>query len=241
MHRTRTRTLAAIAGIRPFYGPARRDGGGEGAGSTDGGSAGGGSGTDGTTGDDGQAAKGGQQGDGTGSKTPNIEGEFDKDRYERTLAAAREGEKKARADKKATDERLAAMLKAAGLTPDGKEDPAEQLKAAKAAADQAATKARESAVELTVFRRAGKAGGDPEALIDSKTFQRSVADLDPGAADFDDKVIAAIKAAVKANPKLAAGSTGGGAGRQGHDHSGGTGGKGRSTNLTDAVKRKLAG
>lgn len=205
---TRNRTLAAIAGIRPDKGPMRRDDPGDGGtGSAD---SGGGSGTEGRAGKDGQA-----------DSKPTYEGDLDKERHERALAAARDGEKKAKEAAKAANDRVAQILKAAGLTSDGDEDPAEQLAASKAAAEKAAQRARDAAVELAVYKRAGKAGGDPDALLDSRTFLAAVKELDPAAADFGDKVAEAIKAAVKANPKLAAAPAG--PGKQGADHNGGTG------------------
>ncbi|MFF0721338.1 hypothetical protein [Micromonospora sp. NPDC003816] len=235
MHRTRRRTLLAIGGLA-YRGPARRDdpGGPTGSGSTEGGS--------GSTDEGGQGSEGGQ-GDDSGSKTPEIKGEFDPERHARALAAAREGERKAKAETKVERERVAAILKAAGLTPDGKEDPAEQLKAARESADKATAKARQTAVELAVYKSAGKAGADPDAVLDSRGFLAAVADLDPEDGEFNDKVTAAIKAAVKSNAKLAAGTAGqgSGTGRQGADHTGGSGGRSRSTSLTDAVKRKLGG
>ncbi|SCL16368.1 hypothetical protein GA0074692_6872 [Micromonospora pallida] len=194
---------------------------------------------DGGSTDDQAGANDGQDDDKT--KTPKITGEFDPDRHARALAAAREGEKKAKEARKAADERLAAVLKAAGLTPDGKTDPAEQLKAAAAERDKAVARARETAVELAVYKSAGKAGADPDAVLDSRGFLAQVADLDPDAADFPDKVTAAIKAAVKANPKLASTPTGQGPGKQGTDHSGAGGQKGKPKNLTDAITAKLGG
>jgi len=218
-----------MAGIRVHHGPARRDDGG---GDTGDPNPGGGGNTD--SGDDSGDGKASQDG-----KTPKIDGDFDPDRHARALAAAREGEKKAKAEKKASDDRLAAVLKAAGLTSDGKQDPAEQLRDAAAERDTATAKARDTAIELAVYKRAGKAGADPDAILDSRGFLSSVKELDPDAADFGDKITAAIKAAVKTNGKLAA--TGQGPARQGADHTGGGTGKGRSGNLTDAVKRKLGG
>jgi len=174
-------------------------------------------------------------GDDTG-KTPQIRGEFDPDRAKRAIQAARDGERKAKEAAKAASDRLAAVLKAAGLTPDGKEDPAEQLKAAVAERDAAVAKVRDTAVELAVYRSAGKAGADPDALLDSRAFLAAVKDLDPDAADFGDKVTAAIRAAVKSNPKLAATLS---PGRQGADHTGGRTTKPKT--LQDAVARRLGG
>jgi hypothetical protein len=173
---------------------------------------------------------------------PKIEGEFDKERHERALAAAREGETKAKAAKKAADDRLAAVLKAAGLTPDGKEDPAEQLKAAAAERDKAAEKLRDKSLRLSVRENADKAGVDPAAVIDSTSFRQTVADLDVDAADYDDQVVAAMKKALKANPRLAADSTPPkGAGKQGADHSGQGGQKAKPKNLTEAIAARLGG
>lgn len=91
-------------------------------------------------------------------------------------------------------------------------------------------------VELAVYRIASKAGGDPDALLDSRTFLAEVKDLDPSAKDFSDKVTAAIKTAVKDNPKLKASRVG--AGSSSADH--GSGGSGEGTErkpkpLSDAV------
>lgn len=59
-------------------------------------------------------------------------------------------------------------------------------------------------VELAVFRSAGEYDGDPDALLDSRSFLNKVLDLDPSAGDFNDKVATAIKEAVASNPKLKA-------------------------------------
>lgn len=184
----------------------------------------------------------GKAGDDDASKAPKIDGDFDAERAKNTIAAARQAETKAKAEAKTERERVAAILKAAGLTPDGKTDPAEQLKAAAAERDTATAKARETAIELAVYKTASKAGGDPDALLDSRGFLNAVAQLDPDAADFGDKVTAAIKAAVKANPKVSATPTPKGPGKQGSDHSGaGTGDKAKPKNLTEAIAAKLGG
>lgn len=248
MHNTRRRALSALAGqvigYRKDGRPIRLAAGGSGEGDSGGAGSDGADGTGSTdAGGDGQGGKDGQ-GDSTDSKNPKIEGEFDKDRYERTLAAARAGEQKAKQEAKAERERVAAILKAAGLTPDGKADPAEQLKDALAERDAAAAKARDTAVELAVYKRAGKAGGDPDALLDSRTFRDAVKGLDPTSADFADKVTDAITAAIKANPKLAATVTPGGQGpaRQGTDHTGGNnGGRQRPAGLGAAIAARMTG
>ncbi|MGH3863573.1 hypothetical protein [Actinokineospora sp.] len=97
--------------------------------------------------------------------------------------------------------------------------------------------ARERAVDLAVYRAAPTAGADPDALLDSTTFRRRVADLDPGADGFGDKVAAAIAEAVKANPRLA--STPAAAPRSGGQISGGspTGDDLGSLSVEDYIKR----
>ncbi|WP_320069611.1 hypothetical protein [Micromonospora sp. RTGN7] len=220
---------------RPIYVIA--GGSGEGGGGGGAGDSGSGGGTAG--GESGQGGNDGQGDDTNTSGKPNIEGEFDAARASRAIQAAREAEKKAKGDAKAAKDQVTAILAAAGLKPDGTKDPAEQLKEASAKATGAEAKARNAQIETAVLRRAGKAGGDPDALLDSTSFMNSMKDIDPDAADFGDQVTAAIKAAVKSNGKLAA--TGQGPGRQGADHTGGGTSRGRSANLTDAVKRKLGG
>jgi hypothetical protein len=68
--------------------------------------------------------------------------------------------------------------------------------------------ARERAVDLAVYRAAGTAGVDPDALLDSTGFRRRVADLDPAAEGFAGQVASAITEALQANPRLAASPAG---------------------------------
>jgi hypothetical protein len=98
------------------------------------------------------------------------------------------------------DALLQQVAKALGLQTDGTPDPAkltDEVKAAQATANQ-------RAVELAVYRSAGKVGANGDTLLDSRTFMASVADLDPSAGDFNAKVEQAIKDAVSANPRLKA-------------------------------------
>lgn len=243
MHRTRLRTvLAAIAGIRAHYGPARRDDAGGSGTSTGSGSTEGGSGSTET----GDSDTDSDSGDG-GSKKPEIKGDVDRDRLARTLAAAREGEKKAKerasaAEKKHQDA-LDAIAVALGLKPDPKADPAELVKQAAAERDKALAAARAQAVELAVYKSAGKANADPDALLDSRSFQAAVAELDPADKNFGTKVADAIKDAVKTNPKLAATAQGSqGPARQGADITGSGGGtKQRPTSLGAAIAARMSG
>ena len=74
-------------------------------------------------------------------------------------------------------------------------DPAElarQIEAEKAAR-------RSTQVELAVYKAAAKAGGDPDALLDSRSFLGTLDDVDPSDSDA---VVAAVSAAVEGNPRL---------------------------------------
>lgn len=108
--------------------------------------------------------------------------------------------------KEAGDERVAkktldAILKT--INPDGGEeapDPAalaQQLTAAQ-------QERRSTAIELAIHKTAAQHGGNPAALTDSRAFLAKVADLDPTAEDFTQKVTDAAKAAVTENPTLKA-------------------------------------
>jgi hypothetical protein len=119
------------------------------------------------------------------------------------------------------DALLQQVAKALGLQTDGTPDPAKltnEVKAAQATANQ-------RAVELAVYRSAGKVGANGDTLLDSRQFMAAVADLDPSAADFGSKVEQAIKDAVSANPRLKAEEikTPPPAAKSGGDHSGGSG------------------
>lgn len=97
----------------------------------------------------------------------------------------------------AQQQQMDALAKAFGVKSDDPPDPvklAEQVTAEQA-------RAREAAVQLAVYRTAAKHGGNPDALLDSASFLRAVADLDP---NDSDAVGAAIKTAVAANARLAA-------------------------------------
>ncbi|WP_158852824.1 hypothetical protein [Saccharothrix deserti] len=94
-------------------------------------------------------------------------------------------------------DKIAAAL---GLGKAGEAPTVEQVTEQLTAAQR---EARERAVDLAVYRSAPTVGADPDALLDSASFRKRVADLDPSAADFADKVAAAITATVQANPRLA--------------------------------------
>jgi hypothetical protein len=125
----------------------------------------------------------------------------------RTEAAA------SRVAKNTEQERVQAILAAAGIKTDDA-DPVEAAKRAAAERDAAVATAAETARKLAIFTAAAGAGADPAKLLDSLTFTSSVKDIDPsdGAA-----IAAAITAAVQANPTLKAARA---AGVSGTDFSG---------------------
>ena len=132
------------------------------------------------------------------------------------------GSARTNAKAQAADEARTALVqelgKALGLVKDGEQAPKpEELTAQVQAAQQAA---RAAQVELAVHRAAGTHKADPSALLDSRAFLAKVADLDPTADDFGEKVTAAIKQAVTDTPTLLAALA---AGASSVDHAGGSG------------------
>ncbi len=110
----------------------------------------------------------------------------------------------------ATKDAVQKVLKALGVDDGDDVDPEKLRQQSKAQAD----KLRQRTVELAVVRSATKHGGDPDALMDSRSFLEGLADLDPDDDDFQAQVADAIKSAVKKNPRLSgkaqvAGSSGG--------------------------------
>lgn len=96
---------------------------------------------------------------------------------------------------------LDAIAQALGLK-EGTPDPAKLTSELTAAQAQA----KQRSVELAVYRQADASGGDPNALLDSRSFITKLESLDPNASDFSTSVTDAIKDAVTANPKLAKGT-----------------------------------
>ncbi|MFE1329751.1 hypothetical protein [Streptomyces microflavus] len=117
---------------------------------------------------------------------------------------ARTTAKKAAADEART-EIVQELGKALGLIKDEKDTPPDPA-ALTAKIEQATAAHRETAVELAVYRGAGKHGADPDALTDSRAFLNSIKGLDPSDEGFGKAVSAAIKKAVEDNPKLKVGT-----------------------------------
>ncbi len=148
-----------------------------------------------------------------------------------TRGEAAENRTKATAAETKLTEQLDGIAKALGLKGEDKADPAELAKQL----EQQRSAAKQSAIELAVYRTAGKNQGDPDALLDSRGFLAKLTDLDPTAKDFAGKVETAIKDAVTENPKLKATQA---AGSSSADHgAGGSGEQGKRTpkSLADAA------
>jgi hypothetical protein len=158
----------------------------------------------------------------------------------RDRTAGKEAAAKA-ADEAARKAVVADIAKALGLDGGDKLTP-EQLQAKLSEAQEGTTKATQAATaaarELAVYRVAAKAGGDPDALLDSRSFLDSINGLDPAADGFRDKVTAAVQKAVKDNPsRLALAATGKG----GADIRGGSGEtQGKPKDLAEAIQRRLS-
>ncbi|MFB6846212.1 hypothetical protein ACFCXS_15305 [Streptomyces sp. NPDC056373] len=161
-----------------------------------------------------QAGQQGGEGDDPAARIARLEAELADARKEagksRTTA-------KQRAAEEARTELAQQIGRALGLVEDDTPPDPDQL-AQQLAAEQA--KAKATAVELAVFRTAPAAGADADALLDSRQFADSVANLDPSDAEG---IKAAIKAAVNANPRLAAQQQAPGATRSGAEFTGGGG------------------
>lgn len=166
-------------------------------------------------------------------------------RLEKELAAANREAGKARTDakKQAADDAVKALTeklgKALGLVQDDSPPDPKALADAIAKKDTTISE-KESAlrakdVELSVWARADKLSAKAGALLDSRSFVKAIAELDPSAKGFTTALDQAIKDAVKDNPAFAAVAP---AGKSGGDLSGGTGegtAKKRSSSLTGAV------
>ncbi|EGE40782.1 hypothetical protein GTY83_07020 [Streptomyces sp. SID4928] len=151
------------------------------------------------------------------AKAPKFEGDFDPARFEKLVEnlrgdVAAERAKREALEQKAKDDQDALMKRVAtafGLETDEAKPPtpeelAKQLDEARGETKESRAQARQTQVELAVYKTAGKHGGDPDALLDSRSFANAISKLDPTAADFDEQVGKAVKTAVDSNKKLAA-------------------------------------
>lgn len=140
-------------------------------------------------------------------KAEDPAGELERLRKELKQANADAAKARTTAKKNAAEEAKAELVqqmgRALGLIKDDKDEAPDPAKLT-AEIERATAAHRETAVELAIYRSAGKHGADPDALTDSRTFLSSIKDLDPSDEGFAKAVSAAIKAAVADNPKLKA-------------------------------------
>lgn len=152
---------------------------------------------------------GGSGGDNKGSGAPSqqFKGEYDPEKAARLIDNLRsdlEAEKTKRTSMETQfSDFMGNFAKLFGKGEDQQLTP-EQIAQKAQESDQ---KARESAVQLAVFRTAGKYGGDPDALLDSASFVNAINKLDPSADTFAASVENAVKQAVEKNPRLKAADT----------------------------------
>jgi hypothetical protein len=82
------------------------------------------------------------------------------------------------------------------------EDPAQQLANITTEAESLRTETAQLRAELLVHTIAGDNGGNPVALLDSRTFTNKLHGLDPSADEYPAQVAEAIKDAVSKNASL---------------------------------------
>jgi hypothetical protein len=103
---------------------------------------------------------------------------------------------RARSADEVRNEISTAVAQALGIQPDTTPDPA----ALTAQLAEQQTAARQAQVELAVFRAATTVGGDPAALLDSRSFLAQIANVDP---TDTEAITTRVQAAIAANPLLA--------------------------------------
>lgn len=110
------------------------------------------------------------------------------------------------------------------LDPDSKDEDDPKKVAEKATAERDATnqELRALRIERAADKAARKHGADPDALTDSKAFEKAAEGLDPEADDFASKLDELVKTTVENNPKLKAGQA---PSRSGSEFTGGSGNK----------------
>lgn len=236
----------------PFLYADGGDGGDSGSGSSDTGGTGDngdGSGDGGGTSDGGDSGQGNAgQGAGDNDAGKGKDGEDDTakiKRLERELHAARSEAGKSRNDakKQAADDAVKALTQQLGkalgfVKDDAPPDPktlAEAITAKDTTIAERDSTIRGLNVELAVWARADKLSAKAGALLDSRNFVQTIAELDPSEKGFTTALDQAIKDALKGNSAFAATAP---AGKSGGDLSGGTGegaAKKRSGSLSGAV------
>ena len=87
-------------------------------------------------------------------------------------------------------------------------DPAEALQTITAETETLRTDLADARAELAVYRSAAEHGGNPNALLDSRSFLNTLRGLDATADDYQEQVAEAIRTAVASNANLSAAGPG---------------------------------
>ena len=132
--------------------------------------------------------------------------------------------------------REAGLLPADGATKVTPEQLTTQLQESRTETATAKATARDALVQLALYETADKHGATPGQLL-SLVVLRDTTTLDPEAADFRDKVVAAAQAAAEANPVLKSAPA---AARSGAEFTGRTGAPQTPSNLEEAIAAKQA-
>lgn len=133
--------------------------------------------------------------------------------------------------------REAGLLPADGATKVTPEQLTAELQQSKTETATAKATARDALVQLALYETADKHGATPGQLL-SLVVLRDTTTLDPEAADFRDKVIAAAQAAAEANPVLKSAPA---AARSGAEFTGRPGAPQTPSNLEEAIAAKMGG
>lgn len=112
------------------------------------------------------------------------------------------------------------------------QDPAEQVKALTTQVAENRERAEQATRELAVYRSAQKAGANPDALLDSRSFMNTLSTID---ATDPDEVTKAIKTAVTNNPTLKANQA---FGPNRIDHTPGGAGHAEPKSLEEAIQAR---
>lgn len=158
-------------------------------------------------------------------------------RENQTLRSKTDQEKQAAADAAKTE--LAQTIgKALGLVEDDTPTDPQELIAAAQQREQAATAAARAAQVTLAVYSAAPSKTTADLLLDSRTFEQQLADLDPTASDFQAQVAEKVKDAIAANPaRYATEAPAAPASTGGAPH---TGGAPQDTDSIDAHRRRYA-
>ncbi|RLU85879.1 hypothetical protein CTZ27_26290 [Streptomyces griseocarneus] len=163
---------------------------------------------------------------------------------EQQLAVATQRAEDATAERDQLRAALDAVNKALNPGADGDEQDPAALAAAVTERDkqveQLAVELRTARVELAAHKVAAEQGARADRLLNSRSFLDTVAKLDPADGKFDEQLVAAIRAAVEADPGLYR-AVPPAPPRGGAEFTGAPSGERRPATLRDAIAARLGG